>query len=356
MEKHQIIKDYIRKTPAIKIWRKWNRLLEYRRLMHYNNTYKKELTPLHDKCFLDNFINEYQKRVESNISMPYYIIGIRHDKTGIFGYINNYLPHIAYALTQGFIPVIDMKNYPSIYQKGQENAWEKFFLQPCGRGLGEINSQKTLHAPDDLWYRWAPNTCPLMTDEEISFWGRIYNQFIKYNAETKKYLSVELATILKNPSKTIGVIYRGTDYTQGQAVGCPRQPTMEMLSSKVKEMLELYDLEYIYLASDERKIVEYMKEEFPGKVLINKRVYYDEAKNVDYSNYNNDHIGISGARFDRENNEYLIGIEYISTINLVAHCECLVAGACGGTTAALYLNNLRFKDKYVFELGKYGAE
>ena len=94
---------------------------------------------------------------------------------------------------------------------------------------------------------------------------------------------------------------------------------MDMLSSKVAEMMNKYDCEYIYLASDERKIVEYMQKVFPGKVLINKRVYYDDATNVDYTNYNNDHIGISGAHFDRENNEYLIGIEYISTINLVAH-------------------------------------
>lgn len=186
-----------------------------------------------------------------------------------------------------------------------------------------------------------------MSDDAIGFWGRVYAQFIKHNNTTKDYLSDEINNILKNPSKTVGVIYRGTDYTRGQ-------PTMEMLSSKVAEMMEKHDLEFIYLASDERAIVEYMQKVFPGKVLINKRVYYDDATNVDYSNYNNDHIGISGAHFDRENNEYLIGIEYISSLNLVAHCECLVAGACGGTTAALYINNLRYKDKYIFELGKYG--
>jgi hypothetical protein len=162
--------------------------------------------------------------------------------------------------------------------------------------------------------------------------------------------------ILANPLKTLSALYRGTDYTKGQAIGHPIQPSMKTFADKVEELMQKHGYEYIYLASEEKAIVDYMNERFPGKVLINKRVFYDEATNVDYSNYNNDHIGLSGAVFERENNKYLIGIEYISSMNLAASCDSFVAGACGGTTGVLMMNNLKFREKYIFNLGKYGFD
>lgn len=226
----------------------------------------------------------------------------------------------------------------------------------CGYSLDDLTHGKVVYAPNDLWYRWEPRSCPLMPDEEIIMWGAVYKKYIRYNKKTKEYLKNEMDSILKFPEKTVGVIYRGTDYTKGHPIGHPIQPSMKKLSEKVEEMLKLQRCEYIYLASDEKEIVTYFNDKFPGKVLINKRVYYDEATNVDYSNFNNDHIGISGAEFNRDNNKYLIGIEYISSMNLVSNCSCLVAGACGGTTAVLYMNDLKYRKKYVFNLGKYGFD
>jgi len=345
------IKALLKKTPLINLWRSFRRKAEYDRLMHYNNLYKKHIDPFLDPDNLKNSLETYKERTDKTKTC--YIIGIRHDKTGIFGYINNYLPHIAYALSKGYVPVIDMKNYPNIYQAHDENSWEKFYEQPCEIDLDQISSFKKKNGPDDLWYRWAPNTCPLMDDETIKMWGTIYQYFVRYNTQTSQYLENEFESILKDPTHTLGAIFRGTDYSKGKPIGCPVQPTKEQFCDKIEEMMLSNNCNYVYIASDEKEIVDYMNQRFPGKVLINKRVYYDEVTNVDYSNYNNDHIGISGAHFDRDNNEYLIGIEYISSIYLVSKCSYFVAGACGSSTAALYLNNCRYKEKYIFELGKY---
>lgn len=341
----------IRKTPLIHVWRKIIKQVEYRRIMKINYEYRRYIAPLMNEKKLESCICNL-KNVGGK---TYYVIALQNERVGIFGYIDNILPHIAYAIAKGYIPVIDMKNYPSLYQKQDENAWEKFFEQPCETGLDDMDDGKVLFAPTDFWYRWEPNSCPLMSDDEIRMWGRIYEEYVRYNSETKKYLAKEMSKILKDPHKTLGVIYRGTDYTQGHPIGHPIQPSMEKLADKAAELLERQNCEYIYLASEEKGIVDYMNHRFPGKVLINQRVYYDEVINVDYSNYNTDHIGVSGAVFDREDNEYLIGIEYISSMNLVANCACIVAGACGGTTAVLYMNQLKYKEKYIFNLGKYGV-
>lgn len=108
------------------------------------------------------------------------------------------------------------------------------------------------------------------------------------------------------------------------------------------------------MASDEKSIVEFFNKRFPGKVIINKRMYYDEA-DVDYCKYNVDGTDITGDLFYRDNNEYLIGIEYISSMYLVSKCCCFVGEACGGTTAVQYINGNQFENSYIFELGKYGV-
>lgn len=352
-------KAMVRKTPFIKLWRKAINKSEYCKIMRINRKYKKAIQPLIDNPeYLEEKMKELDKNAKGDKKV-FYIIALKLSTAGIYGYINNFLPHIAYAVSKGFIPVIDMQNYDNIYlskDKGTYNSWESFYEQPMGFGLDDLSDGQVIRCLDTLWYRWAPLSCPLMSDKDLAMWSAIYNRYIRYNKKSVQYIESEQKSILKNPQNTIGVIYRGTDYTKGHPIGHPIQPSMKKLSDKVDEMLKSQKCEYIYLASDEKEIVTYFNKRFSGKVLINKRVYYDEATNVDYSNYNNDHIGVSGAEFNRDNNKYLIGIEYISSMNLVSNCSCLVAGACGGTTAVLYMNALKYREKYIFNLGKYGFD
>lgn len=345
----------LRQTPLIKIWRFVVKKKEHLQLEHFNRKYRKYIEPLKKPEILESCIGRLEKQIVAN-KATYYVISLQNDKIGIFGYINNILSHIAYAVSRGYIPVIDMKNYHSIYQVDNENVWETFFEQPCGVGLEDITGKRVKHSPNIWWWRWQPNSCPVMSDEYTKMWGRLYQKYVRYNEKTLAYLNNEVSNVLKYPNKTVGALYRGTDYSQGHAIGHPIQPSMKVFADKVETIMTTGGYDLIYLASDEKKIVDYMNQRFPGKVLINKRVYYDEATNVDYANYNIDHVGVSGAVFDRENNKYLIGIEYISSMNIVANCSGFIAGACGGTTAVLYMNNVQFKDRYIFNLGKYGYD
>lgn len=332
---------------------------ENARIMRLNKTYRKSIDPLLTPAFLEQKITKLRNTLAADPdSATYYIISQSNEKVGIFGYINCFLPHIAYAVAKGWIPVIDMESHRYIYSPESEkiNVWELFFYQPCGIGLSELSGRRTIRCPEELWYRWMPNTCPLMDDRQLAMWSKLYEAFVVPNEKSASYLQQELDRILHAPEQTVGVIYRGTTYTKGQATGHPIQPTMKMLADRVEQTMLEQDCDWIYLASDEKSIVNYFNQRFPGKVLINKRVYYDEVDGIDYANYNKDGTDITGHMFKRPNNHYLIGIEYISSINLVARCACLAAGACGGSTAVLYMNGMRYRSRYIFNLGKYGID
>ena len=60
----------------------------------------------------------------------------------------------AYAVKQGYIPVIDMQNGRNTYLEegkvGRENAWEYYFEQPCGYRLADIRDAKNVILSDGL--------------------------------------------------------------------------------------------------------------------------------------------------------------------------------------------------------------
>lgn len=67
----------------------------------------------------------------------------------MFSYFNTILGGIAYADKKGYIPVVDMKNYPNTYlfsdEVGRVNAWEYYFEQPGGMSLEESSSITKIH-------------------------------------------------------------------------------------------------------------------------------------------------------------------------------------------------------------------
>ncbi|MDR0507244.1 MAG: hypothetical protein LBH32_10600 [Dysgonamonadaceae bacterium] len=47
------------------------------------------------------------------------------------------------------------------------------------------------------------------------------------------------------------------------------------------------------------------------------------------------------------------GISYLSSICLLSRCNALIAGNCGGSAAALYINNFKYEYWHLFNLGLY---
>ena len=90
----------------------------------------------------------YERKKNHLLSLPhnenqtYFIIRRSFRNIGLCTHLCVYISFIAYALQRGWIPVIDMKNYPNIYLEDSEigvsNAWEKFFRQPLDVRLEDI--------------------------------------------------------------------------------------------------------------------------------------------------------------------------------------------------------------------------
>ena len=74
-----------------------------------------------------------------------YIIRIDFPMAGLFAIAKSVLCHIEYALDNGWIPVVDLRNSINQFRKNEgENPWELFFAQPMTTGLDDISSEDNI--------------------------------------------------------------------------------------------------------------------------------------------------------------------------------------------------------------------
>lgn len=182
--------------------------------------------------------------------------------------------------------------------------------------------------------------------DEIKLWGTLYNLLFVLNEKTEEYVQSEINNCIGSQS-VLGVLVRGTDYTGTKPKGHPIQPDIEDVIREVRKEFGNGNYDAIYLATEEEQIYHKFNTEFPGMIITNRRVYYDSIY------YANGLKLIGKVHFNREYDDYYKGIEYLSSIWILSKCKSLIAGHCGGSRAAVFLNNGLYEYLHIFDLGLY---
>lgn len=258
-----------------------------------------------------------------------------------FSFLANMLSSVVHVLSEGYFPVIKLNG-----RKDGWTNWDTFFEQPfeCNANFESLPFCKVKSGRIQSTFKTPFN------EDELKMWCKVYNDFVIFNPNTKAYIEKEYQDLIFPRKRILGVLCRGTDYVKTKPDHHPIQPSVEELMEASRDKMRELTLEYIYLATEEKRIVDQFEKEFPGHVIVNKRSYYDEIY------YNNNLSEIYQVNFDRKDDIYLKGLEYLSSIYLLSRCNALVAGNCGGSCAALYMNNMKYEDWKLFDLGLYGID
>lgn len=254
-----------------------------------------------------------------------------------FCYMHNVLTLMLYAVYHHSCPRICINE-----SEPDKIQWEWYFRQPAvpeGK-LPEVNCSRKSAS-------YHPGFGDVYKAEYIRMWGRLYENFIHFNDRTREYVENEYQTIFKGKKRVLGVICRGTDYLRLRPAGHPVQPPTEDVISFCRKKIQDESYDAIYLATEEKQIRDKFCQVFPGMILENKRKYYDDIyykENIQY---------IKDVHFNRENDNYWMGLEYLSSIILLSRCTSLIGGNCGGSMAALFFNNGRYEYTHIFNQGLY---
>lgn len=306
--------------------------------------------------FLDikNRINKYrhrQRRCSYGDEYPdktFYVIGVPSKTAGLFAIVKSVFCHICYAFQQGFTPVVDMQNFNNQLTDGNDmvkNAWELYFQQPGGYGLEDISCSRNIVKSCSL---------PFPEGVEIGFdtsmdtafhkkFSPLYKKYVVPTPEVAKYAQQKLDIVIGDRRNVLGVLCRGTDYTESKPSGHPIQPTAEQAITKTKEVMLQKGFEYVFLATEDKRIYNAFFDAFGNKLLFSGQKLYD---------------CMNGKKFLSEisTNDYSEKwhniVDYYSTIYILSKCDGLLAGLTCGSICAYLMPNA-YSYTYFWNLGKY---
>lgn len=199
---------------------------------------------------------------------------------------------------------------------------------------------------DVLHRKYAASYNIVFDRDKLNVYRYIYNNVCVISEKTRSYIdSTKDKMMWPIKGKILGVSYRGTDFKTLKPKGHPIQPSVEELMEKVEEFMNEY--EYIYITSDEKKVIEQFKQRYPRRVLAMDREYYDS-----FYSYK-DVKWVTQVSFERENDTYLKGIEYFTSVYLLAQCDALVGGLHGATRAAMIMKDVDYSQVFIFNKGYF---
>lgn len=300
--------------------------------------------------------SEQKKRFgRLNPDKTFYVIRRSDEHAGINSQFNTNMGHLRYAINQGWIPVIDMQNYPNAYlepeEAGSKNAWDFYFKQPFGEqySLEEVYSSQNVILSSGM----PPAVCPndsmefFTRPELIRMWNRYFKKYSGFSAVLSKVIDDKYAQYLKGKEERIlGVSLRGTDYLN-RPYQHPVQPSIGQALEVTRRVAHEQRCRWIYLAVEDARILEAYQKEFNDRLVFMRDVQmYDNLLPGE---------NITGHSFDRLHDKYLRGMEYMMQKALLTRCNCLIGGRTSGNVAVMVWQP-DYDYTYFWNLGRYGVD
>lgn len=278
----------------------------------------------------------------------YYIIRPQYVSSGLFWHFTAFAGHIRYALSKGWVPVVDMQNYQNAYlapeKFGKENAWEYFFEQPMKVDLkkafnGENVILSGLSAP------MQPNISINFNEENLAPYKELVRQgFLKVKAEISREVLAVQEKLFKPTDKVLGIKLRGTDYTANKPKWHYIPPSISLAEDTVRTKLKEWNCNKIFLATEDRAIEQNFKNIF-GDICVT----FDK----EFVNYIPGKC-ITSFRINREDAYFLQGKEYLIEMLILSKCNSLIMTRTFGTVGVMIFGET-FEHTYFFDLGRYGV-
>lgn len=307
--------------------------------------------------------NGYGKKVSFGKQNPhkiFYVIRTEADKWGALTTWIMLMPHIAFALRKGFVPIFDLKNTTNLAMLldsenvGKINAWDLFFKQPqYDYTLDEImHSKKIILANNGIpgfeWKKDILNANLPLSDEDFNFWRHMY-EYCPLADDVMNYANEVKNNLFPQNEKVLAVSYRRSfewhHYVKTEFVPYGSHLVRGMLGDILKEIdskLNEYNYEYFFFTSDDRESYVAVKEKFGDKCICTERpvAHFFENGNP----LPKDDVASRIVEYGkRKNDVYLRAKEYLADVYLLSQCDSFLSCGSSADFMAYIINNKKYE-------------
>lgn len=261
-------------------------------------------------------------------------------------YLTNVIGLCFWALYNGCIPSIRIND-----GSDSSNNWDWYFLQPSATMFADVDISRFRTVPCTVTE--SPFTPRFQYANDLNgfsfrFWSFMYQKLVVFNGATAQYIANDYAqTFANTKEKKLAILLRGTDYVALKPKHHPIQPSVEEVLEVADQKIAAAGFRSIYIATEEERLFRRCEDHFgKERVHSNSRSYYDTQF------YQNNLQLIGEVHFDRDNDNYMKGIEYLSSLSIISRCDSFVGGNSGGTLNALLMSD-QLIDPVVINKGFY---
>lgn len=290
---------------------------------------------------------------DKNPEVTFYVIPIRGEIIGIMGIYLYALRHVIRARKKGYVPIVDMKNYPNRYASlcrggAVTDPWLLFFAPLSPYSLEEVYQSKNVVLAgwtfSDLLHPEVEYNSVNSMDQMIRHHTG-EGVFVGISAFLRETAQKELEPYLTK--KTLGVLVRGTDYVSIRPMGHFAQPSVEELTEQIEAFVKKYDLDNVFLVTEDIRIEEEIRKRVSVRVSA---ISQPEYASYDYQK--------GGYLFEyiQQEDLYASTMKYAVKCVGLSQCDYLVSAVASGSMFSTLLRlgeGRRFADAYFFDERKY---
>lgn len=291
--------------------------------------------------------SDYREMGDLNADKNFFVMDGYYGMLGLFTMFAKVKDCARYAKNKGFIPVVQLKMPEGSFYQNEpgDDIWKKFYNQPENYSIDEVMNSKHVFFSPGFYNGSVQSTIMRQAcrDEIDLTWPNG-----KYNQRVLSYIEQKQAEFLPYPEKTLGVLARGTDYVNTKLHNHSIHASKELICEKIDEVWESWGgFEYIYIATEDEGYCEFFKKKYGD------RVFFTDQKR--YRTENGEMLAQMHQKEKVKRDGYILGVEYILSINLLSKCHSLIAsGNCAGVGEAMKENKGKYKNVFVFDFGVNG--
>lgn len=299
---------------------------------------------------IKNFLDLEGYYLWKRIGAKYYII-VRSE--GGAGFFSNYmwvLGHVVFARRFGYIPVVDMKNYPTLYSEdtavdGVDNAWNYYFENIDGVSLEEAYaSGKYVVGRDKYLTKYAEKyASPIYrfpTEKMAAYYQPVIDRNIRIREDLRKEYEEEWQRKTKGADCVLGIHIRGTDMKNN--LGHPMPASVEVYLEQTKQMLAAHpEISVIFLATDENNVRELYEKAFADTRWT--LVMNDVFRVWDHGGKRRVGVHETKVEHPRKRHKYLLGKEVLQDAWFLSKCDYLICGYSNVTNTVILWKRNRFR-------------
>lgn len=285
------------------------------------------------------------------LTKKYYII---NRSAGGAGFFSNYmwvLGHVIFARKLGYIPVVDMLNFPTLYSEkegvaGEKNAWNYYFENVSGASLEEAYASGSYVMGMDMpLHKYEGKFCTgsyrFPTEKAADYYAPVIKKHMVIRKDIKEQIDQVWNNKFAVEDVVLGIHVRGTDMKNN--LGHPMPATVDRYLEETRCLLNKYpEITRVFLATDECEVLERFQEAFLG---LKQELFFHEAFRAKEDGALKK-TGIHELKPEKERpqHKYLLGYEVLRDACFLEKCDYLLCGHSNITNVVLLWKDNAYRD------------